>query len=114
MTASATILHAAAASETVVDSEGRRISVQKLTALDKLRLFKAAGPVLAHNEPWLGMAILACSVTAINDIPVPMPASEQQIEGLVARLGDTGLSAISKSAFFADPDLSALVEAAGN
>ena len=114
MTASATILQAAAACESVMDVEGRRITVRRLTAVDKLRLFKAAGPVLAHNEPWLGMAILACSVTAINDIPVPMPANEQQIEGLIARLGDAGLSAVSTATFFAEQDRPELAEAAGN
>lgn len=114
MTASATILQTGDSCETIIDAEGRRISVRRLTAVDKLRLFKAAGPVLAHNEPWLGMAILACSVTAINKIPVPMPTNEQQIEGLIARLGDTGLSAASTATFFAEPDRGELVEAAGN
>jgi hypothetical protein len=79
----------------VTDGQGRRIAVRRLTALDKLRLFKAAGPGLAQNQPWLGMAVLAASVAAIDDIPVPPPATEAQIEGLVARLGDAGLSAVA-------------------
>ena len=60
-------------------------------ALDKLRLFKAAGPVsLRTNQPWLGMAMLACSVAAIDDVPVPPRRStRQQIEALVSRLGDS-------------------------
>lgn len=93
MTPSATIIAAASASHTVADSDGRRLSLRRLTALDKLRLFKAAGPVLAQNQPWLGMAMLACSVSAIDDVPVPPPASEQQIEALVSRLGDNGIAA---------------------
>ncbi len=64
-----------------------------MTVLDRLRLFKAAGPQLAQNGPWLGIALLACSVTAIDDVPVPMPGTELQIEALVARLGDTGIAA---------------------
>ena len=74
-----------------------------MTALDKLRLFKAAGPVLAQNRPWLGMALLACSVTAIDDVPVPPPANEQQIEALVARLGDAGIAAAA-TALAAEPE----------
>ena len=77
----------------VTDSQGRRLTLRRLTALDRLRLFKAAGPNLAQNDRWLGMAILAVSVAAIDDIPVPTPANEHQIEALVHRLGDAGIAA---------------------
>ena len=79
----------------VTDTQGRRLELRKLTALEKLRLFKAAGPHLAQNQPWLGMAVLACSVAAIDDVPVPMPANESLIEALVQRLGDDGIAAIA-------------------
>jgi len=79
----------------ITDTDGRRLDLRTLTALDKLRLFKAAGPALSRNEPWLGMALLACSVSAIDEVPVPMPADERGIEALVARLGDAGLAAIA-------------------
>jgi len=84
-------------SSIVIDKEGRRLTLRHLNALDKLRLLKAAGPELAQNAPWLGMAMLASSVIAIDDVPVPAPANEQQIEALVGRLGDTGLAAVSES-----------------
>ena len=93
MTPTETIL--AAAPPTVTDAQGRRIALRRLNALDKLRLFKAAGPVLAQNQPWLGMAVLACSVAAIDDVPVPAPGTEGQIEALIARLGDAGIEAIA-------------------
>jgi hypothetical protein len=67
------------------------------TSLDKLRLFKAAGPTLAHNQPWLGMAMLACSVAEIDNVPVPPPTNEQQIELMVARLGDLGIAAVAEA-----------------
>ncbi len=95
MTPSEAILATAGAASVVTDAEGRRIALRRLSALDKLRLFKAAGPVLAQNQPWLGMAVLACSVTAIDDVPVPALATEQQIESMVARLGDAGINAIA-------------------
>lgn len=79
----------------ITDTQGRRLELRKLTALEKLRLFKAAGPHLAQNQPWLGMAVLACSVAAIDDVPVPMPANESLIEALVQRLGDDGIAAIA-------------------
>ena len=73
MTPSASIIQAAAVTETVVDGRGRRLTVRRLAALDRLRLFKAAGPVLAQNSPWLGMALIAISVVAIDDVPFPQP-----------------------------------------
>jgi hypothetical protein len=86
-----------------------------MNALDKLRLFKAAGPVLAQNEPWLGMAFLACSVVAIDGVPVPTPANETQIEAMVARLGDAGVATVA-GALGSDlePRSSDLVANAGN
>jgi hypothetical protein len=43
------------------------------------------------------MAILASSVTAIDDIPIPSPSTETQIEALVSRLGDSGIEAIAEA-----------------
>jgi hypothetical protein len=74
---------------------GRRLVVRRLTALDTLRLFKAAGPVLAQNEPWLSLAGLAFAVLELDGIPVPPPTTETQIESLIDRLGDDGLAAIA-------------------
>jgi hypothetical protein len=88
---------AAAATETITDGDGRRLTLRRLTALDRLRLFKAAGPILAQNQPWLGMALIASSVSAIDDVPVPSPANEVQIEAMVARLGDPGIAAIANA-----------------
>ena len=78
---------------TVTDGNGRSLCLRRLTALDRLRLFKAAGPTLSQNDRWLGMAILAVSVSAIDDIPIPQPCTEQQIEALVHRLGNSGIAA---------------------
>jgi hypothetical protein len=91
----ARLVAAATAAPEVTDAGGRRLALRRLTALDKLRLFKAAGPLLAQNQPWLGMALLACSVAAIDDVPVPQPADERQIEALVQRLGEAGLAAVA-------------------
>lgn len=106
---------AAAEPVVVIDALGRRLAVRNITALDKLRLFKAAGPALAQNEPWLGMALLACSVHAIDDVPVPMPGNEHQIEALVARLGDAGIAAAAEVVAPADAaSQQDMVASAGN
>jgi hypothetical protein len=90
MTPSASIVAVAATTENVLDGNGRRLTIRRLTALDRLRLFKAAGPALAQNQPWLGMALIACSVAAIDNVPIPSPSNELQIEAMIGRLGDTG------------------------
>jgi hypothetical protein len=97
MTPTTSIMTAAATMETVTDDDGRRLTIRRMTALDRLRLFKAAGPTLAQNQPWLGMALIASSVNAIDDVPVPTPANEAQVEAMVARLGDSGISAVAQA-----------------
>ena len=97
MTPTSSILGAAEQRFPATDKTGRLIIARKLNALDKLRMLKAAGPVLAENQAWLGVAMLAASVAEIDNVPVPMPVTEQQIEALVAKLGDSGLDAVAEA-----------------
>lgn len=71
--------------------DGRVIELRPMGALERLRLFKAAGQDLSSNDAWLGMAFVACAAAAVDGIPVPFPANEAQVEALVGRLGDTAL-----------------------
>lgn len=89
------IVAASMAPIVVCDSRGRQLCLRRVSALDRLRLFKALGPELAQNEPYLGIALLAVAVTSIDDVPVPPAVSEGQLEALVQRLGDDGLCAIA-------------------
>lgn len=57
-------------------------------------LVRALEPGLLGNDRYVGYAMLAFCVTAIDG--VPQPATEGQLEGLVARLGDAGLVAVGK------------------
>jgi hypothetical protein len=79
----------------VVDNLGRKLTVRRINALDRLRLLKAAGPELSQNDAWLNMAALASSVVEINGIPCPTPTNERHIESAVSELGDDGLHAIA-------------------
>ena len=97
MTPSETVLHASINTQVTTDKNGRKLVLRRPTALDTLRLFKAAGPVLSHNEPWLAMASLASSVQAVDGVPVPTPTTEMQIEGIIERLGEDGLAAIANA-----------------
>ncbi len=98
MTPTSAIVTVAQQEHNVHDEQGRVIAIKRPTALDTLRLIKAAGPILSQNEAWMAIAGLAASVTAIDGVPIPSPASEAQIESLVSKLGDHGLAAVS--AFF--------------
>jgi hypothetical protein len=81
----------------VTDARGRIIEFRKPNALDTLRLLKAAGPELSKNDAWLSMAILAFTVGKIDAIPTPQPSSEAQIENIIAKLGDIGVTAIAEA-----------------
>jgi len=95
MTPSGRLLADAARIYTAIDASGRRVTFRRLDALDRLRLFKVLGSELSLNAPYLGMALLACSVSAIDDVPVPPPVTEDQLESLVRRLGDDGIAAVA-------------------
>ena len=94
MSPAARIVAEAAAPFAAVAADGRRLTLRRMNVLDRLRLFKAVGGELAANEAYLGVAFLACAVSAIDDVPVPVPANEAQVEALVGRLGDAGIAAV--------------------
>ena len=94
-TPSERVLAAGAGAIVTRDDAGRELSLRRPDALDRLRLFKALGAELSLNAPYLGMALLACAVTAIDGVPVPAPGTESQLEALVRRLGDGGINAVA-------------------
>lgn len=93
---SARLVAEANAALSVTDRDGRLIELRRVTALDRLRLFRAVGP-MGNNPHYLGMAMLACAVTAVDGVPLPFPANEQMIEAAVHRLGDVGIEAVSRA-----------------
>jgi hypothetical protein len=95
MSPSQSIIAEAYLTKDVPDATGRILTIRRPTTLDRLRLFKAVGPSLATNERYLGIAVLAFCVTAIDGIPVPQPTNEQYLEQAVQRLGDHGIAAVA-------------------
>ncbi len=98
----------------VTDALGRKLTLRRIGALEKLRLYKAVGPQLGQNEPYLAMALLAISVATIDDVPLPAPANEGQIEMIVQKLGDQGLAAVAAALREARRDAEMRVESAKN
>jgi hypothetical protein len=98
--------------QVITDKAGRRLSLRNFGVLETLRLFKALGPELSINRPYLGMAKVAFSVSMIDDVPMPAPASQADIEAALARLGDDGVEAVSEA--IKPPPFEGVVAAAGN
>jgi hypothetical protein len=71
----------------ITDASGRVLTIRRPSTLDRLHLFKAVGPTLAANDRYLGLAMLAFTVVAIDGVPIPQPSNEHQIEAAIQRQG---------------------------
>jgi hypothetical protein len=94
-TPSSRIVSSANAVVDVKTENGRVLKVRRLKALDRARLFKAIGAAQSPNAPYFGYAILAASVVQIDDLPMPFPTKDAQIEAAIDRLDDDGLDAVA-------------------
>jgi hypothetical protein len=81
----------------ITDSTGRTLTIRKLNAFDRMKLFQAAGAELSENSAWIAYALCAGSVTAVNGAPESFPTSQRAIENMVKFLGDEGITAVSKA-----------------
>lgn len=79
---------------TKTDSIGRQLKIKFLSTLDRMRIAKVLGGDLAQNSVYAGYATLAWACTAIDDDVVMPPATILQVEHLVSRLGDEGLTCV--------------------
>jgi hypothetical protein len=69
----------------VVDGDGRRLALRRVGAVEQLRIFKALGPILSENVPYLNGALVAAAM--IDDLPLPFPANEAAVEAALERIG---------------------------
>jgi hypothetical protein len=79
----------------VTSTGGKVIGIKRPNVLAQYKLVDAIGDS-AENRIYLNMCIPLMWVASIDDVPVPQPTSKLQIEGLVTRLDDDGISAVSK------------------
>ena len=96
-TPSEQIVKAANFTDTITDPVGRALAVRRLNALDKLRMLEVVGPENSRNEAFLGIATVACHVTAIDGDPVAFPRTRGQLDALVQRLDDHGIAAVASA-----------------
>jgi hypothetical protein len=93
---SAVAIAGGALQATVTDARGRSLTIQRLSPLQRTRLYRLMGPDDARNMPLLGTYQMAVSVTAINGAPQPFPQKAIHIDMLLEQLGDDGLEAVGK------------------
>lgn len=94
-TATQEMTEGAYASHDVVDSEGRRITLQKPGLLAQFNLVKLVGSEAAENRVYMNMLLPITFVIAIDGVAVPAPQKQAHLDALIQRLGEHGLKACS-------------------
>ena len=95
-TPSEAIVKAANQTGTATDARGRVITFKPFNALERIKFFEAVGAENSRNQEYVGLAALAAVVRAIDGEAIPRPATKAQIEALVSRLDDDGLTAVAR------------------
>ena len=80
----------------ITTSGGRKLTLREVDPGDMLDLIEAAGSAMngASAATWLGYAQMVCSVTAIDGVPVQMPATKLEVKDLARRIGNDGVSVL--------------------
>ena len=84
-------------SGTCTDENGRVIGWRVPNALQKIKVLDMIGANSSGNSAVAGQLMLAASVVSINGERVSFPINRLQLEAIVGRLDDEGLSAIALS-----------------
>ena len=97
-----------AAAIEVTAANGKRIKIKRPPVLAQYRLVEALGDA-AESRVYLRMCIPLLWVAAIDDVAVHAPTSKMQVEGLIARLDEAGIAAVTEGIekHFADNDSTA-------
>lgn len=77
-----------------IDDKGRIIGIKEMDPADQLDLFEACAKN-STNQAWVGMALLVCSATSIDAVPVMMPRTPDEVKALARKLGSSGIAAIA-------------------
>lgn len=90
---SAEVVAKASAEISVTDARGRVITLRKPGVLAQYRLIEILGDS-AKNEVYWTMTFPLIFVTKIDGDAVSMPISKREVEALITRLDDEGVSAV--------------------
>lgn len=79
----------------VTTAGGKAIGIKRPHVLAQYKLVDAIGDS-AENRVYLNMCIPLMWVASIDGNPVPQPTTKLQIEGLISRLDEEGITAVSR------------------
>lgn len=80
----------------IIDGRGRKFITKELDPGDLLDLLEAAGSN-SGNSAWLRLAMVVCSVTAIDGVPLPLATTKQDVRTAAKQIGNDGLVALNKA-----------------
>ena len=95
-TPSEAMVRAANAEEYVTDSRNRSIGVRKLKVLERINMLKLIGNGNGDNLLYVSSVSPAFLVTSIDGDPVSKPTTQLQLDGLLQRLDEEGLEAVTQ------------------
>ena len=85
----------AQATAEVIDERGRIITLKKPGVLAQFRLIEALGDT-AKNEVYMGMVLPLIFVAAIDGDAVVPPTRKSEVEALIQRLDEDGITAVQE------------------
>jgi hypothetical protein len=97
---------------TVIDANGRTLTLRRIGPVEHLRIFRALGPQLSENVPYVNGALIAAAVAMIDELPLPFPANEAAVEAALERIGLEAMALVA--AAIRPPSAEELAAAAGN
>lgn len=80
----------------VIDARGRKLLIHEMDPADQLDLFEACAGN-SGNMSWVGMALLVCSVKAIDDVPIAKATNPTHVKIAAKKLGKDGIAAVSEA-----------------
>ena len=95
-TPSTELVKAAVSEIEIKDSVGRTILLRKPGVLAQFRLVKILGET-AQNRVYMNMVMPLIFVASIDGDAVAFPNSEREVEGLIQRLDEHGVSAVMEA-----------------
>jgi len=92
-TPSEEVVQKAVADVTITDPRGRAITLKKPGVLAQFRLIEALGDT-AKNEVYMGMVLPLIFISAIDGEAIFTPTRKSEIEALIQRLDEDGVTAV--------------------
>ncbi|HDR9003054.1 hypothetical protein [Burkholderia vietnamiensis] len=95
-TPSQQLIKKADASVTIDTPNGLQVTLRKPGVLSQFRLVKMLGEA-AKNQVYVGMVLPITYITGIDGKPVNYPNNEREIEALITRLDEDGVTAVMQA-----------------